>query len=214
MTTAAEVRRPKELVVRRDEHVTGGTLADRRREDAPEQEEECDYREAGWARRTHKREGRLPSDKGLLCVSQSNTEPSIRKDKNRPWVSWRRGSPRFVEAAPGRRRPRPGIRAGLEDPRVDRPLRVRGPRIHRARGPRIRERGDDRGDRKDPPHVRLQGVAEPVPERVRHLDPRAADDLQAGGAEQGQGTRDRPPRGNVREARHAPRGPPGERRAA
>src|SRR5712664_1132410 len=77
----------------------------------------------------------------------------IRKDKNRPRVSWPRGSARFVEAARGRRRPRAGIRAGHEDARVDRTLRVRGPRLHRPRGPRIRERGVDLRVRADPPHV-------------------------------------------------------------
>src|SRR5947209_10904372 len=107
----------------------------------------------------------------------------IRKDKNRPRVSWPRGSARFVEAARGRRRPRAGIRAGHEDARVNRPLRVRGPRIHRARGPRIRERGDDRRDGADPPDVRVQRPTKPVPEMTGHLDSRPGDQLQSGGAQ-------------------------------
>src|SRR2546428_8569948 len=144
--------------------------------------------------------------KACVAFRYPTLSPPIRKDKNRPRVSWPRGSARFVEAARGWRRPRAGIRAGHQDARVDRPLRVRGPRLHRTRGPRIRERGDDRRDGADPPDVRVQGPAEPLPERFRHLHPRAADDLQAGGAQQGQGSGDRPPRGHVREARHAPRG--------
>src|SRR6266705_2367100 len=103
--------------------------------------------------------------KACVAFRYPTLSPPIRKDKNRPRVSWPRGSARFVE-----------------DARGDRPLRIRGPRIHRARGSRIRERGDDRRDGADPPDVRVQGPPEPVPERVRDLDPRAADDLQAGGA--------------------------------
>src|SRR3989441_4598515 len=137
--------------------------------------------------------------RACVAFQYPTLSPPIRKDKNRPRVSWPRGSARFVETARGRRRPRAGIRAGHEDARVDRPLRVRVPRIHRARGPWIRERGDDRRNGADPPDVRVQGPAEPLPERIRDLDPRAADDLQARGARQGQGARDRPPRRNVRE---------------
>src|SRR5438445_10819740 len=82
--------------------------------------------------------------KACVAFRYPTLSPPIRKDKNRPRVSWPRGSARSVEDARGRRRPRAGIRAGHEDARVDRPLRIRGPPVHRARGRRILARGDDR----------------------------------------------------------------------
>src|SRR5207245_4818904 len=114
--------------------------------------------------------------KACVAFRYPTMTPPIRKDKNRPRVSWPRGCARFVEDARGRRRPRAGIRAGHEDARVDRPLRIRGPRIHRARGSRIRERGDDRRDGADPPDVRVQGTLEPVTAKVRYIDTREHDD--------------------------------------
>src|SRR2546426_11399602 len=43
---------------------------------------------------------------------------SFRKDKNRHWVSWTRGSAGFVEVARGRRGLRAGVWPSPEDPRA------------------------------------------------------------------------------------------------
>ena len=84
VATAIQVGGSEQFVVGRDHQVAGGILAARRGEDTPEHEKESYHSEDGWARRTHDRGGRLPSHKGLLCVSESHTNASIRKDKNRP----------------------------------------------------------------------------------------------------------------------------------